>query len=179
MTNTSEPLTPASGESLQERLRAARAQKQEKEPIRIPIPGCDVAWETDDGKKHEGHLVARYLPLRYRGKGQMRDISNRQGSGDPATDEIMMAAGTIVAACDGIEAVSDGQSSDLGVKMGRTLADYLGLDTTDLKEDTEAVFLIIPDEIQLINHSNRLTTEMGIVDEKLVKELLGNSGAAS
>lgn len=171
-------LAPQNGESFQQRLRKARdEQLHEHEPIRVPIPGCECTWQTDDGKTHEGHLVARYRPLGYEA---VREITGASTGPQDALKEKTAAAALLIAACDGVEAVEDGNPTDLGVKMGRSLAEYLGADLDGFDGDVQALLAMFPDEhdLKLMVHHGEVVQKMGLVDERVLEDLLGNSAAA-
>lgn len=170
-------VAPHRSSSLQERLRKQRMEKQSQEPIRARIPGCGAEWETDDGKTHSGWLVGRYLPLKYEA---VRDITRATLGKDDALSEITAAAELLVAAADGIEAVEDGSATDVGVKMGRTLAEYVGVELDDIDGDVQAVIALFGDnDLDLMAHHAEVIRKMGLVDEKILSDILGNSGAAS
>lgn len=166
-----EDMTPTIGESFRDRIRRARQEKASSEPISVPIPGCECKWETDDKKWHTGHLEASYNPVGY------EEARAMNGQGNDALAEKEAAAKFLVAACSGINAVEDGKATPLpGVRMGRSFAEYLGVDLDGIDNDVQAIFAIFPgnEDLKLMTHFGLVCKEMGLVDDRVLEELRGN-----
>lgn len=170
-------LAPQNGESFQQRLRKARDERIRQDVISVPIPGCEATWQTSDGKTHEGHLEARYRPLDYE---SLREITGTVAGPQDAPAEKTAAATLLTTACEGVDAVEDGHATDLDVKMGRSLAEYLGADLDGIDGDVQALLAMFPDEqdLKLMVHYGEVVRKMGLINDDALGELLGNSAAA-
>lgn len=136
-------------ESLAETLRAKRDQYTQVTERTVEIPGFG------------GQLYAHYTPLDYR--SARRIVERCETIPDPATRDLEAAAESLVTACQGVEAHVDGEVHDLGYKLGKQLADWLGLEGAET--DVQAVFLIFPSEMAIINQANRVKDMTGEADE--------------
>lgn len=134
---------PAPQDSLRDLLRGSREALQATRTIDLPVPG----W---------GALVARYHVLSWR---ETRQITARhERVRDVAQQELYIAADSLIAACDGTFASLDGQLQPLNMIYGIDLARYLGEDGAESAR--QAVFQLIPNEIQLITHYGELMAWM-------------------
>ena len=96
----------------------------------------------------------------------------------------MLATGAdlLLAACEGSET---DKGDELGKKLGRELAEYLGIEpvadgwASGQDGEREALFLIFDDDIDVMSHVNKLQQLLELADEQAQDELVGNSGAVS
>jgi hypothetical protein len=117
-------------------------------------------------------LVIRYGPI------ESRDLL-RLGAGvsgvDDVDDILTTGADALVKACEGTET---DRGEDLGKKLGRELAEYLGIAPPDGEwtgeADREAVFLIFDDDLALMKHVNELRQMRELAAERVEGELAGN-----
>ena len=145
-------------ESLAERLRTQREQHAVPSETTLRVPGYD-------------ELYARYLPLEYRPARKI--VEECINIPDAATRDLEAAVKTLLASCQGVEAHIDGETHDLGMGLGKQLADWLGLEGAE--NDQQAIMLIFPSEMAIMAHADRVQA-IGDVDEEA---LLKNSQAAS
>jgi hypothetical protein len=173
---------PRPSESLQEQLQRQRAEQQANTIERLPIPGYGgrlvglyhlVDWKT------QRRIAARNAKVR----GKTKEDAE-------ATAELYNAADTLVAACESIEAraPSDEQTKAEAEKFNAedhklnvAFAEYLGLhkNSEEPITDRAAVFLIIPQQTQVIVHAGLLMAKQGTIDEGIDEEQLGEADAAS
>lgn len=145
-------------ESLAERLRSQREQRTAPKETTLKVPGFD-------------ELYARYLPLGFRpARKIVEDCADIQ---DPATQDLEEAVQTLLTACQGVEAHIGGETHDLGMKLGKPLADFLGLDGSE--NDVQAVMLIFPSEMAIVDHANDVAL---LSREASDGEIIKNSVAA-
>lgn len=145
--------------SVQERLRAAM-EPALSEPIRLPFPSS-----TD------GSLVVRYRPVR--DWAQVRAFAS---TNDPQK-ELEAAADTLLSACEGCEAHIDGEVIELPHRLGSELAAYLGWDVGAIT-DRQALFLMCPNTIRVIQHHDELLTESEAKADKAEEAAEGKSPAS-
>lgn len=175
---------PRPAESLQEQLQRQRAEQQVNTVERLPIPG------------YGGRLVGYYHLVDWKAQ---RGIASRNSKvrgktkeDTEATQELYNAADTLIAACDRIEirvtADADEQTrteaekfNGEGHKLNVAFAEYLGLhkDGEERITDRAAVFLIIPQQTQVIVHAGLLMAKQGTIDEEIDEEQMGEVDAAS
>jgi hypothetical protein len=160
--------------SLQERLKARR-NAWKTEDARLPVPG------------YGGEVVARYGET---GWGDVRKFSmnaamTAMGAEIPASKEVEEAASMLLAANLGLDAEVDDQTAEIKdesgqpVKLGLSLARFLGLDLDGIDTDRQALFLIFPNERALMNHAMAL---VGLQEEREAEAdeaIAKNSGAVS
>jgi len=176
---------PRPAESLQEQLRRQRAEQQGDRLERLAIPGYD------------GRLVGIYHLVDYKTQRRIAARNARVRGKDKedteATQELLNAADTLLASCERVE-IRVGPDADEQAtaeaaqfnaeahKLDVAFAEYLGLHTPgDGAQITnrEAVFLIIPQQAQVVVHAGLLMGKQGIVDGDIDEEQLGESEAAS
>jgi hypothetical protein len=162
-----EPLESA-GQSVQETLRNARNTILLNEKVTLEIPGY-------------GGLFAHYRLLDFRESRKIGDALTDAGCRDEIDKELYLAADSLIAANTGTEArLKDASGSlvtrDLEVKLGRPLAEYLGLGEFD--NDRQAVFEIFRRNLDVMAQYAALETHDSYVNQGADKTLLGESDAA-
>jgi hypothetical protein len=145
-------------ESLAERLRSQREQRTAPKETTLKVPGFD-------------ELYARYLPLGYRPARKI--VEDCIDIPDPATRDLEAAVQTLLTACQGVEAHIDGETHDLGMKLGKALADFLGLEGSE--NDKQAIMLIFPSEMAIMNQAVEVE---GLSNETSDDQIVKNSVAA-
>lgn len=156
----------AVGQSLQQRVRAARKQRHKQATVRVPVPG------------YGGLLVGRYQALDWQTRVDINmELEGKEGR----KSELMwtLASGHLIAACDGMEAEVDGESTDLGMTYGTELGEWLGIDMADIAGAQEAIALIIEDGEELIGHFGAVRQAQSGESVKIDESLAGESQAAS
>lgn len=147
--------------SIQEQLAAAREEVEDK-PIKLALPNY-----TD------GALVAVYRAPDW---GAARDYVRATVEGAPSTVELDAIADGLIAASTGTEAHIDGEVHDLGHRLGRDLTEYLGI--TGAENDRQAVYLLVPDDIDLVTHWNELMAIARSRRERAEERVSGESLAS-
>lgn len=151
--------------SLQERVKAARERRQPAKVVTVEIPG------------YKGLLFGKYRRPAWRKRREIADGLDTE-TDDRITRELCIAADFLVASCVGVEAHIDGEVQDLNVTLGTSLAAWL--DLTGADSDRQAVFLILPDEDDLTDHSEIVIREQRVADGRNVDDdVAGESVAAS
>lgn len=156
------------GQSVQDTLRNARNTILVNEKVTLEIPGY-------------GGLFAHYRLLDFRESRKIGDALRDAGCKDEIDRELYLAADSLIAANTGIEArLKDPGGNlvtqDLEVKLGKPLAEYLGLGEFD--NDRQAVFEIFRRHIDVMAQFAALETHDTYVNREADKTLLGESVAA-
>ena len=152
-------------DSLQQRLRANLERKQARTTERFSVPGY-----KGDGVDLKFELSAHvaYAETRKSVRGSMQL--------DEAEQELKIAADTLASAYKDVWAEADGELEPLGLSL-QALASYLGL--AGAENDTQALFLIIPDELDLIQlHAGYMVWKKGAAsaaEQELVGEYVATS----
>lgn len=147
--------------SLQERLKEAR-EERECRPVRLPIPGY-----------RKGALVAVYKAPQW---GEARGYVHAVNAGAPSSVELDAIADALVDSSTGMEARIDGETQTIPHKLGKGLTDYLGIDGAE--NDRQAVYLLIPDDLEMVAHWDRLVAESRSRRKRAEDELSGESQAS-
>jgi hypothetical protein len=171
-------------ESLQEQLSRARTEAAGNTIERLAIPGYGgglVGCYHMLGWKEQRRIATRNAKM----AGKTRDDKEAQA-------DLNNAADTLVACCEKVEVrvpkdadehmhAQAEKFNQQDYKLNTALAEYLGLHdaASDPISDREAVFLIIPKDIQVVAHAGKLMERQGFIDEELNEELLGEAEAAS
>lgn len=122
---------------LQNLLRASGAAKT----VDLPLP------------KFEGRLWATY---RYVDWAEQKTIAKPNQHMPASEQEVSNYADTLLAACTTVFArLPDGAKHDLGIRLGRSLAEYLGQDVEGVS-DRQALFLLFTPR-QIIAHGLAFT----------------------
>ncbi len=153
--------------SIQERLQAARDTAERTHPVSLPLPGFQ-----------NNELVIRYRAPDW---AASRNYIKAQIQDAPGSVELEAIADGLVAASTGAEAHLDGEVHDLPYKLGVDLAEYLGVDVmadTRRISDREAVFLLIPDDMDLVAHWNELIAESRQAKDRVEADITGESQAS-
>lgn len=156
----------AVGSTLQQRVRAARKQRHKAATVHVPVPG------------YGGLLVGRYQALDWQTRVDINmELEGKEGR----KSELMwtLASGHLIASCDGMEAVADEETIDLGMTYGPQLGEWLGIDMTDIAGAQEAIALIIEDGEDLIEHFGAVRQAQSGESAKIDESLAGESPAAS
>jgi hypothetical protein len=162
-----DPVEPAA-QSVQESLRDARNTILVNERVTLEIPGY-------------GGLFAHYRLLDFRESRKVGEGVQGAGCRDEIDRELYLAADSLIAACVGTEARLKGPDGnlvthDLGVKLGKPLAEYLGLG--EFENDRQAVLLIFRRNTDLVEQFAVLQTRDAYVNQEADETLVGESGAA-
>lgn len=157
--------------SIQERLQQAREAGERAHPVSLAVPGY-----------RDGALVLRYSPP---GWAASRDYIRTQTKNADTSAELIAIANGLLSVSIGAEAHIDGEVHELPHSLGTNLAEYLGLDVSISEgagqrrvSDREAVFLLIPDDLDLVTHWNELIARSRPARAKVEKEILGESQAS-
>jgi hypothetical protein len=126
-----------------------------------------------------GRLVVRYHSLPSR--ELIRISMEAQKHPDEVEGLIQASVTALLESCEGCETTIDGQTHDLGVKLGLGLAGLLGetAGCDGAANDREAVFLIFGDEADIVTCANKLQQFQALANTRAADEIVGNSGAAS
>lgn len=146
-------------------LSEVNERRKDVEPQKLAIPRFP-------------RLLVRYAPVDPR-KLLGLSLQLERAKGDEVTTMLAALADLLVEASVGAET---DRGEDLGVSLGKGLADFLGVTGPDGQEafsDQEAVFLLFDDDIALVKHANRLRQLLDLAAEQEEAELVGNSSAAS
>jgi hypothetical protein len=157
-----EPLEQAA-QSVQQRLRNARARIQVRQKVTLEIPGY-------------GGLFGQYRLLDFhetRAVGAEVEASGVEGDTEKT---LYLAAHHLLAASIGTEAHIDGQVHDIGLPLGRELAIYLGLD--ECENDRQAVFVIFRRAMDVAEQFEALQLQKAYADREADKSVVGESEAA-
>ncbi len=157
-----EPVEQAT-QSVQERLREARARIHVQNRITLEIPG------------YGGGLFAHYQTLDFRETRAIGEAVLASGVKGGVDRELYLAAHHLLASSTGTEARIDGQTHEL-LPLGRELAEYLELG--ECENDRQAMFLIFRREIDLIDQFEELRQQNAYADQEADETILGESGAA-
>jgi hypothetical protein len=132
------PAPTSTPDSIQARIRAARAAKQAQTTVEIRIPGYRAAGVE---------LFGVFRALSWEQSKQIGSTALNSVS-DESDRELYEAADTLAAACVKTVAVIDGERHDLP-PLGVELARYFD-DTADPQNPRQAVFLIFDDETRVV-----------------------------
>ncbi len=153
--------------SIQERLQEARETGERSYPVSLPLPG----YKGDE-------LVIRYKGVDW---DASRSYIKSQIEDAPSSVELEAIADGLLVASIGSEAHIDGETHELAHKLGTNLAEFLGLDVTvdgRRVHDREAVFLLVPDDLDLVTHWNELVAESRQSKDKVDETVVGESQAS-
>lgn len=153
------------GDSIQDRVRKARDNRIAGTTVQLPVPG------------YKGVLLATYRGIPWRERREI--MLNAQSVNDQVDQELMNAADLLIASCVSMQADIDGEQHDLNVKMGISLAGYLSLEMEHVDTDRQALYLIIPDEGDVIEHCGELLMALRKGQAHADDEIVGESSAAS
>lgn len=134
-----------------------------------------------------GELVARYGETGWRDVRtfSMNAAMTALGNEVPAGKELEAAADMLLAANIDLEAHVDGESAQIKdengqpVKMGLSLARFLGIDLDGVDTDRQAMFLIFPTDKALMQHAMALVGVQESREEEADEAIAKNSGAVS
>jgi hypothetical protein len=175
---------PRPAESLQEQLQRQRAEQQDTTIEKLPIPGVG------------GRLIGCYRLLDWKAQRRIAarnaKVRGKDKEDTEALQELYNAADTLIASCEQIEVRTPKDADEQtkteaakfnaeGHKLNVAFAEYLGRHKADEERilDRGAVFLIIPQQTQVVVHAGLLMKAQGTVDEEIDEEQLGESDAAS
>ena len=131
-------------DSLQERLKARR-ERWFTGDEKVPVPG------------YGGELVARYGRANWSDFGALAFSMADEQRGK---HDVEAAVKLLVAANTGCEAHVNGEVAEIeGVKMGRSLAAFLGIDLRDVDTDEQAVYLIFPGDTEIMEHASEVAVK--------------------
>ena len=164
-----------SGESLQQKVRAAKQGREALQIVRVPIPG------------YRGMLVGVYGLADWQTRVEINlKVAEARDNTNASRAQLLydLAVQHLLASTRTVEAVDGDETTDLGVALGLELAGWLGVnEATDdgllAATDADAVALVVEDGEDVIGHFNAVLAaqngEAAGVDEQLV----GESVAAS
>jgi hypothetical protein len=150
--------------TLQEQLRAARADAQHRQNEDFPIPG------------YGGRLCGTFKALDDYSEVRQIIASNAKIT-DPAQQELYIAADTITRACVTVYALEGETRHPLEMGIGAQLAAYLG---EEVENDRQGVFAIFPSTVAVMGFFadlDKWIKQAGETSDRQVTE--GNSVAPS
>ncbi len=164
--------TPTAPMSIEEYVGKVKSAEQAQTVIPKALPG------------RKGRLVAKYRILGW--PEQRAIVAENQKVSDQATQELYVAADSLIVSCVGVEmliptnapAALERLAEDFNAaehKLNRVLAEALGCDYAE--SDRQAVIAIFPSELALISHYNDLFAAQSGADEEIDEALVGNSEA--
>lgn len=153
-------------QSLQQKVQAARSRGQKQAVVKVPIPG------------YQGKLVGRYRSVDWQTRV---DINLALEGQKGRKSELLwgLAADSLLASCEGVEAQDGEQSEDLGMTYSRELGEWLGLDMEHVDNPREAIALIIEDGEELIEHFSAVRNAQTTGSNEVDQDIAGESPAAS
>jgi hypothetical protein len=156
-TQDAETVAAPISDSLGAWLKERRAQLAAKRSYEVPVHGFD------------GRVIGVYRALSYE---EFRRIGSRHEKLPEATQELYVAADTLIASCERIYARGDdGTTADLpmwGVELARTF----GIDNPDVNTPRRAVLAIFDGaEMNLILHFGSLMAQRQAIEEAVDGEL--------
>jgi len=149
--------------TLQAELRAARARAMHKHTRDFAIPG------------YGGRLWGTFRALDDYAEVRKIVLEHRRVP-DEAEGEVLIAADTLVKSCDSVYAVRHGERTDLGMTLGRQLAEFLG---EPVENDRQAIFAIFPDTLTVMSLYGEIDRWIRAVGVEADEETAGKSQAAS
>ena len=143
--------------SLQDRLKARRDAWFTGDE-KVPVPG------------YGGELVGCYARADW---AQFGPLAMSMSEGEPSKQNVEAAVKMLVSSNTGMEAHVDGKVAPIdGVKLGVSLAAFLGIEGADT--DTQAVYLIFPGDVEIMEHVSALTSLQKARAEKADGAIAGN-----
>jgi hypothetical protein len=149
--------------SLQAYINAGIAERQADAIQKVPVP------------RYQGRLVVRYKAIDAR--SLIRIGIDAEKNPDEVSGVIDAAVAVLLASCDGCETTMDGETTDLGVKLGTDLTTLLGI--TEILTPEEAVYAVFEDEVAIVNTANQLRQFQQLAGAEITEAVVGNSEAAS
>lgn len=148
---------PAIPDSLGSWLKEKRARLCEKRSYEVPVQGF------------EGRVVGVYRALSYE---EFRRIGSRHEKLPEATQEMYVAADTLIASCERIYAKGDDGTTAELPKWGVELARTFGVENPAVNTPRRAVLAIFDGaEMNLILHFGSLMEQQQAVEEAVDEEL--------
>ena len=161
------------GDSLQQKVRAAKRKREAGETVKVPLPGYKGmlvgVYELADWQKRVEITIARE-------EAAQENENRAQAIWD-------LAAAHLLASSKTVEAV-DGQERQELPPLGVQLASWLGVNETKDGDplaltDLDALPLIIEDGEELIEHFGQVLAAQGRLGERVDEKIVGESVAAS
>lgn len=155
-------------------------------------PGSLKAHITGEMKERRANTVERVKVPRFNGRLLLRcrtmsdrDLLRMSLDAEEAPDKVegLIQAGitALLDTCEGSETVIDGETIDLGAKLGLELSTYLGEDANcgAARDDREAVVEVFGGEADIVETAAKLGQIQTLANAKIAEDIAGNSDAAS
>lgn len=161
--------TVVPGLSFRDKVRAARTAAQNRKTKDFKIPGF------------EGTIWGTFKALDK--WADVRGIVDKYAHLTDGEDELMIAAETLLRSCVTLYGLDNGVRAPLDMTLGVQFAEWVEegstVTTGPPMTDLQAVFVAIPDEVQLVKLFTRLEQWYTGEDEGTSAEQVGNSVAPS